>query len=308
MQHLHDLKVNFKQNFRDDLNGAIVAHEVNQMCTERTIESLTDELTYSVTTLAMLFVLQIAIGLGHIAFYSLGISYIDDNVKEVHSPALIGAALAAKISGSQLGSTLAYGVSATSLGWWLGWAILAPVLFVLAVLMCLFPKQLIKTVVRQAADTIVEALSSQHDISIAPQNLLADISFGSSLRRIITNKVLVFNVLAAVFVETAIVNFWAHETSYVQARFYVPTDESGQHEWSSRMWATMLRPSSIATSVLLGGLIISKAKPSAKYRHRFGFKGNLINFFVLQKTGHLEHCNRSSGRLVVCRLHLYRLR
>lgn len=251
--------------YSDEQNVSIVAHDVNQLCTERTIEGLTDEVTYSITTLAMLFVLQIAIGLGNIVFYSLGLSFIDDNVQESHSPALIAIALAAKIWGNQLGTLLSYGVSATTLGWWLGWAILAPTLFVMAILISLFPKQLIKTVVRQAADNIVEAVSGNNHSSFSPNRLLlADISFGSSLRRMITNKVLVFNVLAAAFIETALVNFWAHEATYLQARFYVPTDDSGQTEWSSRMWTTLLRPSSLAIAVLLGGLIISKAMPSAR--------------------------------------------
>lgn len=38
----------------------------------------------------MLFVLQFGIAVGNIAYYTLGISYLDDNVLEHHSPAVIG--------------------------------------------------------------------------------------------------------------------------------------------------------------------------------------------------------------------------
>lgn len=69
---------------------SIVAPQINQLCTERTIENLTEEITYSVTTLIMLFVLQFGIALGNIAYYTLGLSYLDDNVLEHHSPAVIG--------------------------------------------------------------------------------------------------------------------------------------------------------------------------------------------------------------------------
>lgn len=79
--------------YSDDQNNSIVGVEVDHMCSERLIEELTDEITYSSTTLAMLFVLQFMIGLGNIAFYSLGLSYVDDNVKAIHSPALIGNAI-----------------------------------------------------------------------------------------------------------------------------------------------------------------------------------------------------------------------
>lgn len=69
---------------------AIAAPQINQLCSERTIENLTDEITYSVTTLIMLFVLQFGIAIGNIAYYTLGLSYLDDNVLEHHSPAVIG--------------------------------------------------------------------------------------------------------------------------------------------------------------------------------------------------------------------------
>lgn len=41
-------------------------------------------------TIVVLFILQAGIALGNIAFYCLGITYMDDNTKEINSPALIG--------------------------------------------------------------------------------------------------------------------------------------------------------------------------------------------------------------------------
>lgn len=48
------------------------------------------ELPYSGTTLIFMFILQISISYGFIGFYTLGLSYLDDNAIEHNSPALLG--------------------------------------------------------------------------------------------------------------------------------------------------------------------------------------------------------------------------
>lgn len=175
--------------------------------------------------------------------------------------------MAAKLWGLQWGSAVYYGVAATPFGWWLGWTILAPIFFILAILISLFPKRLISTVVRQAADNIIEVATNNSQLSLSPHKLLADISLGSSLKRLFLNKILMFNVIASVFIETAIFNFFQHEISYLQSRFFLPADGSRgfSSEWTSRILSTLLKPPFVALSVLLAGLIIAKANPSARF-------------------------------------------
>lgn len=177
--------------------------------------------------------------------------------------------MAAKVWGIQWGSALFYGITATPFGWWLGWTIVAPIFFILAILISLFPKRLISTVVRQAADNIIEVATNNSQLSLAPHKLLADISLGSSLKRMFTNKILMFNIVAAVFIETAIVNYFAHEDSYLQAKFSIPatTNANGvlSNEWTSRILSTLLKPPFVALCILLAGLVIAKANPSARF-------------------------------------------
>lgn len=175
--------------------------------------------------------------------------------------------MAARFWGWQWGSALNYGVAETSLGWWLGWAIISPTLFVLAFLISLFPKRLLTTVVRQAADNIIEVATNNSQLSLAPNKLLADISFFSSMKRMVTNKILVFNVIATVFIETAIVNYFFHEKNYLQSRFRLPIEVSMSisNEWTSRMLTTLLKPPIVGLTILVGGLIIAKANPSPRY-------------------------------------------
>lgn len=214
----------------------------------------------------MLFIVQFAIGLGNVAFYCLGLTYMDDNLKEHESPAFIGAALAARFWGPQLGSGVAFFVEAVPLGWWLGWAILCPFIFTIGLLISLFPRRLLKTAVELAANRILETMSSSNGNFAAPSRYLADISFFASIRRLFTNKILLFNVAALMLLQTGIVNFMALEESYLQARFFLPTSEADglYDEWTSRLISFLLTPPLVGLAILVSGLVIAKVNPSAR--------------------------------------------
>uniref|UniRef100_A0A8D8YFK7 Solute carrier organic anion transporter family member 2B1 n=1 Tax=Cacopsylla melanoneura TaxID=428564 RepID=A0A8D8YFK7_9HEMI len=52
------------------------------------------------------FLLQVGVGLSNVAYMSLGLSYLDDNIGPWRSPLFIGVAMAAKTLGPQLGHTI----------------------------------------------------------------------------------------------------------------------------------------------------------------------------------------------------------
>lgn len=56
----------------------------------------------------MIFIVQIISGIANIAYFALGISYLDDNTKKKHIAAFIGVLISAKIFGILLGSMLAW--------------------------------------------------------------------------------------------------------------------------------------------------------------------------------------------------------
>lgn len=81
----------------------------------------------------------------------------------------------------------------------------------------------------------------------------------------VTNKILIFNVIATVFIETAIVNYFFHEKNYLQSRFLLPIEAmSISNEWTSRILTTLLKPPIVGLAILVGGLIIAKANPSPR--------------------------------------------
>lgn len=207
--------------------------------------------------------------------------------------------MAARLWGIQWGAGLYYGVAATPFGWWLGWTIIAPIFFILAVLISLFPKRLISTVVRQAADNIIEVATNNSQLSLSPHKLLADISLGSSLKRLFLNKIFIFNIVPSVLLETAIFNFFHHEQSYLQSRFFLPADGGRglSSEWTSRILTTLLMPPFVALAILLAGLIIAKANPSARYFILYAppYRKNIPTLFLRK----LAAWNIITGTIVV---------
>lgn len=69
---------------------AIMASPTGHLCAETTSSNLTVEKSYTITTLALFFLLQFGIAAGNIVFFTLGFSYLDDNTLAHNSPALIG--------------------------------------------------------------------------------------------------------------------------------------------------------------------------------------------------------------------------
>lgn len=174
--------------------------------------------------------------------------------------------MAGKSFGNQCGYGLSLLLKETSLGWWFGWSIFSPIIFILAIVVGLFPSRLLATVVRHAAETIVERVTNSSQLSLARGKLLSDISFCSSIKRILRNKILLLNTLATVFIETALVNYTLQEQNYLQSRFQLPADSSEllNNEWTSRTITKFIQPLLVALSILIGGLVIAKANPSPR--------------------------------------------
>ncbi|XP_051858430.1 solute carrier organic anion transporter family member 2B1 isoform X2 [Drosophila albomicans] len=226
--------------------------------------TLTEEQS-STLTLAMLFVLQLALGMGSLAYYTLGVSYIDDNSLSQDSPAVIGVILAARAFGQQIGSFLVLGVGLTNVGWWLGWIILAPCIFVGAVLLGLFPKRLPKTVIHQAAQRIMEQ-TNLRGFGSQFSTYMDDTNFWPSLKRLFSNRLLMVNLMSIMFLQSGVLNYTLQEETYLQSRFFLPYNEQDglAQEWRSSFVSFFLRPPVMAMGMIVAGLIISKAQLSAR--------------------------------------------
>lgn len=199
-------------------------------------------------TIVLLFILQFLLSLSSIAFYAIGLIYIDNNTTSRKSITLIASTLASKVIGMQLGLW-------PNLGdlWWLIWLILSLLNFINGIIIGLFPKQL-----------------KQPKSNINPQSRLStflhNASIWSTICRLFGNKLLCFLLLSASFVCATYLNFALEENHYVQSRFFMPYNikDGLQQEWQQRFYSIFLEYPTLAISMLIASSIIIKIKLSAR--------------------------------------------
>ncbi|GFG35687.1 hypothetical protein Cfor_12787 [Coptotermes formosanus] len=233
-------------------------------------------------TAVLMFLVQLGAGLGGIAVLAHGISYVDDNVEKSTSAALIGEVIALRHLGPYMGVLLAWRCLSIYSGhldvdpqqasydwvgaWWLGWPILSTLMFVVAILVAMFPSQLPSQVVKEMAASIVD-LTRGVTIREPVDPKLSSTGFFWSLRRLLTSRIIVLNTLATVCLQTAMANYLALEDKYLESKFYIPRplEAAGgfSDPWTSRLAITVLKPPLVALHILVSGLVISKMRMRA---------------------------------------------
>lgn len=150
------------------------------------------------------------------------------------------------------------------MSWWVGWPPIAGTLLLLGIFLALFPLRLISAAVRLAAANILSEASNgvrHHHRG----KYLADPGFCRTLGRLFSNKILMLNILALVFLFAGLFNFALLEPAFLQAKFYIPMDNryGFSDPWLSRFITSVLKPPLVALVVIVSGLIITACKPRA---------------------------------------------
>ncbi|XP_035719579.1 solute carrier organic anion transporter family member 74D-like [Vespa mandarinia] len=224
----------------------------------------------------LLFIAQLVSGVGGSLYYTLGVSYMDDNIQKSKTPALISFSYFLRM----LGPAIGYGLASFALkfyisptltptittqdprwlgAWWLGWIILAFLLFVFACVIALFPKTLPRAAARKVL--ALERNKSAASIKGNDQEPELPASLSDMLRtfkRLLTNTTLMCNNLATVFYFMGYMPYWIFMPKYIETQYKQSASVS------SLITGTVGLISS-AFGILLSGLIISKYKPKARY-------------------------------------------
>ncbi|XP_017758410.1 PREDICTED: solute carrier organic anion transporter family member 1A5-like [Eufriesea mexicana] len=262
---------------------SIYADDSRDLCSDNSARIIAHEDVPCYFTFATIVVVQIISGIANIAYFALGISYLDDNTKKKHIAAFIGVLIAVKIFGVLLGSFLAWGclrIDAVTLSpiesyreqigaWWLGLPILTILFIVPGLLLSWFPRMLPSEVVEKAAASL---LSNSDRRSRIPRRMISQkvgsSNFWPSLGRLFINKIFMCQALACTFYVMAIVNFVGFENLIAQSRFYVPKPTGMllgfEDPMSSRLISNILKPILVGLIIIISGLVIAKAKPSAR--------------------------------------------
>nr|XP_034185770.1 solute carrier organic anion transporter family member 74D-like [Osmia lignaria]XP_034185771.1 solute carrier organic anion transporter family member 74D-like [Osmia lignaria] len=262
---------------------ALYSDDHRELCSEVTASIIAEGDSPCYFTFGVLIAVQIITGVSNIAYFALGLSYLDDNTKTKHVAAFIGVVIGVKILGILLGYILAWGclrIDAVTLtpvesyreqigAWWLGLPILTLLLIVPGLLLSWFPRMLPSQVVERAAASL---LSSSDRYISAPRRLISQKvgspNFWPSVGRLFVNKTLICHVLACTLYLMATVNFMAYENLIAESRFHVPKPTGTllgfDDPMPSRIVSNMLKPILIGLIIITSGLVIAKAKPNAR--------------------------------------------
>nr|XP_033340979.1 solute carrier organic anion transporter family member 74D-like isoform X1 [Megalopta genalis]XP_033340980.1 solute carrier organic anion transporter family member 74D-like isoform X1 [Megalopta genalis] len=276
------------------------AEDNYELCSETPTNIVAREEEPCYFTLAVLIAVQIINGIANVSYYALAIPYLDDNTKKKNIGGFIGVAIAVKIVGVLLGFILAWvclRLDTTTLteidtyrehigAWWLGLPIFTLLLIVPGLLLSWFPRMLPseQLVERAAASLLYNTMDRR-----PPRRLLSEKSeddgFFSSVGRLFVNKILIFIVLACAFYMMAMMNFMAYENLIIQSRFHVSKPIGKLLGFNdplvSRLTINILKPILIGLIVMVSGLIMSKAKPSARGVLSYGIVVTILSTVII---------------------------
>lgn len=91
--------------------------------------------------------------------------------------------------------------------WWLGWLIIAVLIFVSGILLTMFPKELPKAAARR------EQNKKKGD-ELRPKASYADMK--ATFKRLITNKIYMFNNLSSIFYLFGYMPYWIFSAKYIE--------------------------------------------------------------------------------------------
>ncbi|XP_014482148.1 PREDICTED: solute carrier organic anion transporter family member 1A5 [Dinoponera quadriceps] len=279
---------------------SLYADDSSELCAAGTSKMIAKEDGTCYFTMVVLIIVLIISGMANVAYYALGISYLDDNTKKRDVTSFIGAIIAMRIMSIIFGYSLAWGclrIDAENLNkvesyrdhigaWWLGFPILSVLMVVPGLLLAWFPRRLPSEVVEQAAASLLDRSAVHNRAPHRTTNQKAGSpDFCPSFLRLITNKILMCNILAMAFCAMALLNFMTHEDIYLESRFHIarPTGMllGFNDPLRSRLIINISKPVLIGLIVIISGLVLAKAKPSARFIIGYSFATVLLSIVII---------------------------
>ncbi|KAG5682319.1 hypothetical protein PVAND_011678 [Polypedilum vanderplanki] len=194
--------------------------------------------------LIILAVSLLGIGIGQTAIATLGIPYIDDNVKSKQSPLYMAITIGVRILGPAIGYYLgslcmriSYDLTMSKShtdsnfigAWYLGLLLVATSMFFASLVMFTFPKNLRNNKTTKVQPAPSDTKNNKTDdkcmdmeldvITNEPQSKLTD--FAKTIKRQLRNDILIFRTLSAVFHLLPITGLYVFLPKYLETQFHM---------------------------------------------------------------------------------------
>ncbi|KAH8401561.1 hypothetical protein KR009_006473, partial [Drosophila setifemur] len=233
-----------------------LCHEKESNC----IENAEDYLP-----IVMFFIAQFIGGIGCSLYYAPGISYMDDNSNKSKTAAMLSWSTFLRMLGPAIGFSMVslclrlyidpFRTPLISTkdprwmgAWWLGWIVLSAILLISALFVSMFPKEMPKARVRRLK------ADGEVDIPLAERSW-SDMK--ASLRRLMSNKVFVYNTLSSILYLFGYMPYWIFTPKYIEIQYRQSASLANMATGSYALGFS-------AAGVLISGWVISKFKPSAR--------------------------------------------
>ncbi|KAF7991150.1 hypothetical protein HCN44_002712 [Aphidius gifuensis] len=278
----------------------------------------------------ILFTARFLHGISDAVLFSLGLAYMDDNIKKSKIPILIGISYLIKMAGPSIGFqfsaiTLSKFILLNStpsitpndprwLGaWWLGWIVFSVIIFIMACIMMCFPKTLPRAEARrllalrinQSNDNNNDKNNNNNDTNKEVKEVVSFWSTIEAFIRLAKNKTLVCINIASVLFVFGYCPFWYHVVKYIEVVYQLSASVSASETGNVSLWCGGL-------GIILSGIIVATFKPSARYLAGFNaFSCGIACLGILSYTFincaanenqiiQMKAVTSNSGRLLTC--------
>uniref|UniRef100_A0A336MET7 Solute carrier organic anion transporter family member n=1 Tax=Culicoides sonorensis TaxID=179676 RepID=A0A336MET7_CULSO len=272
----------------DDKNLSFIHN--SDMCEwNRTLNDCESNDIDNLSPLAIFFIGNLISGLGGPVIISLGTTYMDDNIKKSKVPFFLSLKGFLRMLGPTLGFSLSSlclryyidpkvdpSINDTDPRWmgayWIGWIVFMIYFIITAFLIGLFPKVLPRAAVRkrELIHKVASGKLSKSMIKIPEKASFKDIR--ETMARLFTNKVLIFNNLAAIFYIFGYLPYWTFQAKYIEIQYLLSPSTA------SLVTGTVSLVFS-AIGILTSGLVISIYKPRARYLAAWNIITSIISIF-----------------------------
>uniref|UniRef100_A0A336N235 Solute carrier organic anion transporter family member n=1 Tax=Culicoides sonorensis TaxID=179676 RepID=A0A336N235_CULSO len=239
------------------------------------------------TPLVIFFIANFISGLAPIN--SLGTTYVDDNIKKSKVPyylsfkyflsmfgPTIGFALSSWVLKIYIDPTIEPSIKSSDPRWlgayWIGWIILGFLCLITGFFIGLFPKTLPRAAVRrrQLIERVLAGKAKSSLLTPPEKPSIQDIC--ATLKRLFTNKVFMFNNMAAVFYIFGYLPYWKFQTKYIEIQYLLSPSTA------SLVTGTVSFVFS-AFGILISGLLIAILKPRAQSLALWNIFASILSIF-----------------------------
>ncbi|RWS11071.1 Solute carrier organic anion transporter family member 5A1-like protein [Dinothrombium tinctorium] len=224
-----------------------------EMCGEN-VEQCAKGHPFQMGAYILLWIASFVNGLGYTTFWTIGLPYIDNNVKKKNSPIYLSVSTVVRLTGVTFGFFLSgfalrlyenptYSIDLPRKdprwvgAWWIGFFIFGILIFMCSLPMFIFPTSMKKKAVKVKS----EAKMGFKDAF-------------TTFKRVVTNPILVIDTIGGGIRYIGLAGYWISKPRYIEAQFHQSASSASILTGAT---STIMK----AVGILLGGLFISKFKP-----------------------------------------------